>query len=69
MTDKFKPRFNGSKVHALKNPFKGSSVRGFNRILFGFLILTLELLNPLNLERASAQAHFIKVKPSASSSA
>ena len=53
-----------------KNRFKGSKVQGFNRILFGVLFLTLELLNPLNLERASAQSdHFIKAKPSASSSA
>ena len=35
--------------------FKSSKVQGFNRILLGFLVLTLELLNPLNLERASAQ--------------
>jgi len=37
------------------NSFKSSKVQGFNRILLGFLFLTLELLNPLNLERASAQ--------------
>ena len=36
-------------------PFKGSKVQGFNRILMGALCLTLELLNPLNLEPAAAQ--------------
>ena len=34
---------------------KSSRVQSFNRIVFGFLILTLELLNPLNLEPAAAQ--------------
>ena len=32
-----------------------SKVQKFNRFLVGFLILTLEPLNPLNLERAAAQ--------------
>jgi tripartite-type tricarboxylate transporter receptor subunit TctC len=36
-------------------PFKSSKVQGFNRILAGVLFLTLELLNPLNLEPAAAQ--------------
>ena len=35
--------------------FKSSKVQGFNRILFGWLFLTFELLNPLNVEPASAQ--------------
>jgi len=35
--------------------FKSSRVQSFNRIVFGFLVLTLELLNPLNFEPASAQ--------------
>ncbi len=35
--------------------FKSSRVQSFNRIVFGFLVLTLELLNPFNLEPASAQ--------------
>ena len=37
-------------------PFKSSRVQGFNRIIVGILVLTLELLNPLNLEPAAAQA-------------
>ena len=37
-------------------PFKSSRVQGFNRIIVGILFLTLELLNPLNLEPAAAQA-------------
>ena len=41
--------------HKFTNPFKSSKVQGFNRILFGVLFLTLELLNPLNLEPAAAQ--------------
>ena len=36
---------------------KGSKVQGFNRIFIGLLFLTLELLNPLNLERVFAQAN------------
>ena len=36
-------------------PFKSSKVQGFNRIVLGFFFLTLELLNPLNLEPAAAQ--------------
>ena len=60
MNDKFKTRVQWFKdVQAVRN-----------RILFGFLILSLELLNPLNLELGFAQSElFIKVKPSASSSA
>jgi tripartite-type tricarboxylate transporter receptor subunit TctC len=46
----------------LKKQFKRSSVQGFNRILFGVLFLALELLNPLNLERASAQTPFYQDK-------
>lgn len=38
-----------------KHRFKSSGVRGFNRILFGLLFLTLEFLNPLNLEPVAAQ--------------
>src|SRR6185295_12525166 len=41
--------------HLQQKLFKSSKVQGFNRIASGFLFLTLELLNPLNLERASAQ--------------
>jgi tripartite-type tricarboxylate transporter receptor subunit TctC len=36
---------------------KSSKVQGFNRIACGFLFLTLELLNPLNLEPLFAQAN------------
>ena len=46
----------------MKNPFKSSKVQGFNPLLFGFFILTLELLNPLNLEPSFAQANFYKGK-------
>jgi tripartite-type tricarboxylate transporter receptor subunit TctC len=42
--------------------FKSSKVQGFKRILFGIPFLTLELLNPLNLERASAQTPFYQGK-------
>jgi tripartite-type tricarboxylate transporter receptor subunit TctC len=42
--------------------FTGSKVQGFNQILFGIFFLTLELLNPLNLERASAQTPFYQGK-------
>ena len=42
-------------AHQRNHWFKRSKVQGFNRILFGFLFLVLELLNPLKLERASAQ--------------
>ena len=42
-------------AHQRNHWFKSSKVQGFNRILLGFLFLILELLNPLNLERASAQ--------------
>ena len=41
--------------YRFKFQFKSSRVQGFNRILFSVLFLTLELLNPLNLELASAQ--------------
>ena len=40
-----------------QDSFKGSKVQGFNRIFIGLLFLTLELLNPLNLERVFAQAN------------
>ena len=46
----------------MKDPFKSSRVQAFNRSLFGVLFLTLELLNPLNLERASAQTPFYQGK-------
>jgi tripartite-type tricarboxylate transporter receptor subunit TctC len=36
-------------------PFKSSRVQAFNRIIAGILFLSLELLNPLNLESAAAQ--------------
>jgi len=39
----------------MQKPFKGSKVQAFNRIRVGLLFLTLELLNLLNLEQASAQ--------------
>ena len=48
--------------YQFKNLFKGSRVQGFHRILMGVLFLTLELLNPLNLERAAAQAPFYQDK-------
>ena len=49
--------------HKFTIPFKNSKVQGFNRILFGALFLTLELLNPLNLEPAAAQRrHFYQDK-------
>jgi tripartite-type tricarboxylate transporter receptor subunit TctC len=41
------------------NLFKSSKVQVFNRIVFGLLIFTLE---PLNLERAFAQANFFAGK-------
>ena len=41
--------------HLQRTRFKSSKVQGFNRIAWGFLVLILELLNPLNLEPASAQ--------------
>ena len=42
--------------------FKRSKVQGFNRNFIGLLFLTLELLNPLNLEQPFAQANFYKGK-------
>ena len=42
----------------MRNLFKSSKVKGFNRIVLGFLLLTLEHLNPLNLERAFAQTNY-----------
>src|SRR4026208_2615724 len=44
------------------SPFKRSKVQGFNRILSGLLFLSLELLNPLNLEPIFAQANFYQGK-------
>src|SRR6188474_3496806 len=41
--------------NTVASSFKRSKVQGFNRILFGLLFLTFELLNPLNLEPAAAQ--------------
>ena len=46
----------------MQNPFKGSKVQRFNRIFFGLLFLTLELLNPLNLELLFAQANYYQGK-------
>jgi tripartite-type tricarboxylate transporter receptor subunit TctC len=45
----------------MNKPFKSSKVQGFNRIGV-VLILTLEFLNPLNLEPASAQTPFYQGK-------
>ena len=42
-------------IRATRHSCNGSKVQGFNRTLIGFLFLTLELLNPLHLEPASAQ--------------
>ena len=49
-------------THRTKYSFKSSRVQGFNRTLFGYLILTLELLNPLNLEPTFAQANYYQGK-------
>ena len=47
--------------HRLNNSFKSSRVQAFK--LFGLVsVLTLELLNPLNLEQAFAQANFYQGK-------
>jgi tripartite-type tricarboxylate transporter receptor subunit TctC len=47
--------------HRLNNSFKSSRVQSFK--LFGLVsVLTLELLNPLNLEQAFAQANFYQGK-------
>ncbi len=46
----------GARELTMQKLFKGSKVQGFNRIFIGFLILTLELLNPLNLEQAFGTA-------------
>jgi tripartite-type tricarboxylate transporter receptor subunit TctC len=43
------------------NPFKHSKVQGL-KVLGLFSVLTLELLNPLNLERACAQGNFYQGK-------
>ena len=45
----------------MANQFKSSKVQGFKGLGIVF-ILTLELLNPLNLERASAQTPFYQGK-------
>ena len=42
--------------------FKSSMVQAFNQICFGCFFLTLELLNPLNLEPVFAQANFYQGK-------
>ena len=42
----------------LNEAFKSSKVQGFDRTLFGFLILNLLFLNLLNLDRASAQTTY-----------
>jgi tripartite-type tricarboxylate transporter receptor subunit TctC len=42
--------------------FKSSKVQGFNRVVFGILFLSLEHLNPLNLEPLFAQANFYQGK-------
>ena len=45
----------------MKTQLRSSKVQGFK--VFGLLsVLTLELLNPLNLERASAQTSFYQGK-------
>ena len=49
-------------AHRPNERFKSSKVQGFNRTLFGFLILILELLNPLNLEPIFAQANYYQGK-------
>src|SRR3954469_7585274 len=41
--------------------FKSSRVQAFNRTVFGFLFLTLGLLNPLKLEPLFAQAKIAKI--------
>jgi tripartite-type tricarboxylate transporter receptor subunit TctC len=48
--------------HRVKTLFKSSKVQEFNRIYLGFLFLTLELLNPLNLEPLFAQANYYQGK-------
>ena len=45
----------------MPNPFKSSKVQAF-KVLGLFSVLTLELLNPLNLEPAFAQANFYQGK-------
>ena len=45
----------GARELEMHKPFKGSKVQVFNRVRVGLLFLTLELLNPLNLEPAAAQ--------------
>ena len=45
----------------MAHPFKSSKVQGL-RILGLISVLTLELFNPLNIERASAQANFYQGK-------
>jgi tripartite-type tricarboxylate transporter receptor subunit TctC len=42
-------------IRATRHSFKGSKVQGFNRMLMGFLFLTLELVNALIIEPAAAQ--------------
>jgi tripartite-type tricarboxylate transporter receptor subunit TctC len=49
-------------THRTKSSFKDPKDQKFNPTLIGFLFLTLELLNPLNLERASAQTPFFQGK-------
>ncbi len=45
----------------MKTQLRSSKVQGF-KVLGLILVLTFELLNPLNLERASAQTHFYQGK-------
>src|SRR6188474_3798689 len=45
----------GARELEMHKPFKGSKVQVFNRVRVGLLFLTLELLNPLNLEPAASQ--------------
>jgi len=55
MNNRSKIRFKGSLRRAQGLSLSKAKVQGVNRILVGVLFLTLELLNPLNLEPASAQ--------------
>ena len=62
MKFKYKILFTGSLRRAQGLSLSKATVQGFKRILFGVLLLTLGVLNPLNLERASAQTPFYQGK-------
>jgi len=49
-------------TRGIENWFKRSTVQAFKGFSFVFFLLTLELLNPLNLEQAFAQANFYQGK-------